>query len=113
MTDYSKWFDENRNRWSWKPGMVDAVSGYRVYSVREGVVTGVIENTELGYGVYVRVVTDGIPDLHDPATRGCLMAQVREAAGYSGIYVIPPYLLSEYYDPKDEESRIFAALKRL
>lgn len=70
--------------WRWMPRMVDTTG--RTF----------MEYADCGEGVWLWVPFDGcehlpiegrLPDLDDPATRGCLLALVLEA--WPGTYVIP------------------------
>jgi hypothetical protein len=65
--------------WQWMLGMVDT-AGYRV--VEEGPVEDVYMWAcilEDGTGrLYTAEVGDSVPDITDPATRGCLEVQVQE-----------------------------------
>lgn len=110
MTDYAKRLKACKN-WKWMPGMVGDEGWVFVRNGRFGDTEGLWinpANDELRWESFWNMT----PDL-TKATKGCLVAQIREAAGYTGIYMLPPYLLSTDYDPKNEEERILAALEAL
>jgi len=67
--------------WRWMPGMLDAETGLRV------VKAGTDKDPRVGLGslndfilYYPDMLKGHYPDLSDPATLGCLVALVREAA---------------------------------
>jgi len=61
-------------RWRWMPGML-LLTGNRINSV----------NTLAGW------FDNELPDLNDPATRGCVLELVREALRKPSIYLAPFY----------------------
>jgi hypothetical protein len=66
-------------RWRWLPGM-----RYRVGSI----VGRLTDNQCKGK---LQLVPDALPDLNDPATRGCVLELVREALRKPSIYLAPFY----------------------
>jgi hypothetical protein len=76
MTDYAKRLDTIRDKWMWMPGMVDA-DGYRVYelcTIAGSDEVRIIKNGRIGL-----MIGSEIPDITDPATKGCLLQQIMEA----------------------------------
>lgn len=65
-------------QWRWRPGML-TLSGLRVVRVdADGYAIGV-HGDYAGHVIELR--GENLPDLDDPATRGCLLELVREAWG--------------------------------
>jgi hypothetical protein len=77
MTDYTERLRECKS-WRWMPGMVDACD-YRVIDDRYDTEVPLFL-VNYGYETVEWVEADyfGTPNLTDPATKGCLIAQIRK-----------------------------------
>jgi len=129
MTDYAKRLDAIRDKWCWMPGMRFMYLGEfgKLFGQH---VTDMDDGVDRGMGGKLRTdckwvdSAECVPDLHDPATKGCLVVQVREAT-YDPDWCPRKNVFNEWYDPleldKDrevilygtEEECILAALEAM
>ena len=112
--------------WRWTDGAL-TVSGWRVCSIGANKAGAQVLNQ--ADGEYWVTAQDELPDLTDPATRGCLLQLVREAWGKQ-VYAMPIYFAERItcwlavvpdpatdewdwtgFDGPDEVSALLAALE--
>jgi len=116
MSDLAKRLHAIQDKWRWMPGMLVEQTGGRVLTVdKDG--TGRYEDVvRVPKSVTYRFRT---PELTDPATKGCLIHQIRKVTGQenwipmrknNGWWVIPDYPNDDH---DTEEEAILVALEAL
>ena len=75
MADYAERLAACRDKWEWMPGMVDT-NGNRVAAYGEW--GGIVMRWEESSNVWIHdgLEADAVPDITDPATKGCLCQQL-------------------------------------
>jgi hypothetical protein len=123
MTDYAKRLDKCRDKWRWMRGMVDTEGWIFIREHTFFEIHGVWTDkggTELIYDN----ANPRYPDLTDPATKGCLIAQIREThpefcivpvqyGSETILYTIYYWLGDERGQFDTEEDAILAAIESL